>query len=845
MQGKRYGHSEDLDAYLARTVYPALFDCLDNAFPEFGWERRGGHWTATRWPADFPYPVGNETPERLMVYPDRPYWVKVHGHEGVRFLALVNGGQSPKGPDFIPAVRKLCDKAGVRFPERSLTPEQAEAARKHEARRSVLDTVMDYARERLRASTAAGKAARAYLHGRGFTDEDIASLGLGLYESASAAREAVLKAGHEEKEAEDAAVLWKKLEGYILIPWADDHGRPLTIYGRWKDKTPPEGTPKTIALPGEGTKRSPLYFDRARAAHQKDLVLVEGVFDAALLQVKGDTRAVASVAAQLNENQVETLRRNHVRSVFICGDPDGGGDRGTLANVAALEKAGIKAYVVPRLPDGKDPDEFVQANGIDAWKDLVLRSEHSSAFRAREIADRHKAGGEAVWTDRSFDEALSFDDRTTDARARVDLDKYFWPAMRTALDLPEETVRACLEDRRREADRTREQKALEEEARAHDNLLEEYRGNLAEMGPEGALRRLHDEIDRLRRGGLRLKAEEVLHVAEELQGHAEYLETFMGKQFIGLRQRTLSTLDEATLGLRGLMLLAAEPNAGKTVLAVQLGTDIVVHNPDACFVFLSLEMTRYEILTRIKSRLAGIHWNKLVFGESFTAEEYGNLQTAERKLRELGDRIVILDGKNFPQATVEKLVREVRAVKERSNATRAFVLVDYLQVFPIPEHEAKFHRTDLDADKWRIGAMKDLRDYLEGDAVMVISEARKPSKDDPWAGNLAAVMGAARGTYTPDMVFLLTPFTDAEIQTTFSLPDKDASVQNKRKALEDEEGRSLVKLTIAKGRDGVKRGKEIPLSFWFMKSDMEEDDSSNGNNVYQSGKVNKGGKVKR
>ena len=50
------------------------------------------------------------------------------------------------------------------------------------------------------------------------------------------------------------------------------------------------------------------------------------------------------------------------------------------------------------------------------------------------------------------------------------------------------------------------------------------------------------------------------------------------------------------------MLLAAAPNVGKTALAVQLGTDIVVHNKDACFVFLSLEMPRAEILTRIKCR---------------------------------------------------------------------------------------------------------------------------------------------------------------------------------------------------------------------------------------------------
>jgi DNA primase len=739
----------------------------------------------------------------------------------------------------VEAVRKLCDRAGVRFPERRLTPEQAEAARKNEARRSVLDAVMEYARACLWST--GGEKARAYLHERGFTDEDIRSLGLGLYGSVSAAREAILKAGHGEREAEDAAVLWVDLQGYILIPWADDYGRPLTIYGRWKEKTPPEGKTKTIALPGEGTKRSPLYFDRARAAGHKDLVLVEGVFDAALLQVKGDSRAVASVAAQLNQNQVETLRRHHIRSVYICGDPDGGGDRGTLANVAALEKAGIKAYVVPRLPDGMDPDEYVQAHGIDAWKALVSRSEHAYGFRAREIVERHKATGEGenVWTDRAFEEALAYDERTTDPRARVDLDRYFWPVMRTSLDLPEETVRECLEERRRQADRNKEQKALEEQARATTRLVEELQRDLDEVGPEAALRRFYDEVDHLRREALSLKkAEEAVCVAEELHAHEERLAKWRGLEYIGLPQKTIEALDQATLGLRGLMVMAAAPNVGKTALAVQLGTDVVVHNEDACFVFLSLEMSRWDILTRIKCRLAEMDWKTLVFGSSkkdpgfYRLEQLESLRKAERKLLEIGDRILILDERNFPDPTVEKLVREVEAMKARTGTTRAFVLVDYLQVLPIPEQEARDIRTELDADKWRIGAMRDLRDYLGGDAVMVISEARKPSgaAGERWGGALADIMGAARGAYTPDIVFLFLPLGDEEIAKKFGLSKTNPKgggekldlekAKEKREALQ-ECGISLNNLIIAKGRDGVTK-RVIPITFWLWRSSFTE-----------------------
>src|SRR6266542_2359919 len=100
----------DLGEFLDHGVYPALFDRLDAAFPEFGWVRRGGGWVATSWPPSFPYAVQHEDPDRVIVYADRPWWIKVHGHHGVRFLDLVNGGRRPSGPDFLAAVRDLAER---------------------------------------------------------------------------------------------------------------------------------------------------------------------------------------------------------------------------------------------------------------------------------------------------------------------------------------------------------------------------------------------------------------------------------------------------------------------------------------------------------------------------------------------------------------------------------------------------------------------------------------------------------------------------------------------------------------------------------------------------------------
>jgi putative DNA primase/helicase len=262
---------------------------------------------------------------------------------------------------------------GVAFPARTLTAEEQAQTRQHEVRRAVLEAVTAYAQEVL--WSAQGTTARAYLHTRGFCEDAIRALGMGLLRSDREIACLLRESGYDLRDAHDHGLLSRKLAGYIVIPWGDEYGRPLTLYGRWPAKRPPEGKPKTIALPGTGSKRSPLYFDRARQASHTEVVLVEGVLDAALLQVLGDTRVIACVSAQLSRLQVQTLVRHKICAVTICLDPDQGGERGVVSCIKSLKAAGIRAYVAPTLPDGLDPDEFVLRDGLAAWRAHIGRAQ--------------------------------------------------------------------------------------------------------------------------------------------------------------------------------------------------------------------------------------------------------------------------------------------------------------------------------------------------------------------------------------------------------------------------------------------------------------------------------------
>jgi hypothetical protein len=272
---------------------------------------------------------------------------------------------------------------------------------------------------------------RAYLHERGFTDNAIRDLRLGLYLDSAGLQNALQGQGHPAEDIKASEVIRKKLEGYITFPWGDEYGRPLTIYGTWSSRTPPnKDTPKKKALKGEGTKAVPYGFDRARRAGHKDLVLVEGLTDGALCQVMGDTRVVACVGAELSHLQVETLKRHRIRSVTICLDPDSAGDNGIRSCVRQLIQGGINAYVAPQLPDGLDPDDFLIKHGIEAWRGHIAQAIHSYRYKAELIIRENKTNG--AWTDQGRDVAVEEAIRFAALLPRDQQDqlfRHFWPEL--------------------------------------------------------------------------------------------------------------------------------------------------------------------------------------------------------------------------------------------------------------------------------------------------------------------------------------------------------------------------------------------------------------------------------
>ncbi len=390
-----------------REDYCAIHDALNNEViphlsveaiytaPEHAWKERGSR----KYKGGCPWHKSQSGTSFVVNTETMQWWCAgcQVGGGPIQYLHKLRGGAgtSPRGLGYIQIVRELFEIAGLQIPVKEVTQAVAERLRRLDDRRSALRALHEYAQQALWSPE--GEAAREYLHQRGIDDESIRLFELGLYVSSQDASRAVASSGVGDQALQDACICWPKAEGYITVLWNDEHGRPLTFYGIYPErtKTPPGGKPHKLAWPNpkdgdnclEQTKRSPLLFDRVRRAGHNEIIVVEGVIDALVLHASGDDRVVACAAAQLSRDQVRTMENCNVQKITICLDPDDAGNAGIQSCLRSLDEVGIEAFVAPRLPEGLDPDDFVIIRGIDRWREHIAQAIPGSIYHVKKLLE--------------------------------------------------------------------------------------------------------------------------------------------------------------------------------------------------------------------------------------------------------------------------------------------------------------------------------------------------------------------------------------------------------------------------------------------------------------------------
>ena len=97
------------------------------------------------------------------------------------------------------------------------------------------------------------------------------------------------------------------------------------------------------------------------------VILVEGLFDLAVLWQAGFRNTTCAIGTQLTHAQLAQLAEQPHRSVYIAFDQDDNqaGQKGSRQLARRLQGAGIRAHIV-QLPHGHDPNSYFVAGATAA-----------------------------------------------------------------------------------------------------------------------------------------------------------------------------------------------------------------------------------------------------------------------------------------------------------------------------------------------------------------------------------------------------------------------------------------------------------------------------------------------
>ena len=276
---------------------------------------------------------------------------------------------------FIEAVRIVASKCGK---ELSITTYNNNVSQALKEENEIMDLTQKFFLNNLR--TKFGKDALEYLKNRGLNEDIIKEFGIGLsLDSNDSLYQLLLKKNYDIKKLLDLGLVnsvngktYDMFTRRITFPLWDKDGNIVgfsaRVYRNEKDVSKYMNSRESKLF----KKGETLYnYHKAKdiAKRERKIIVVEGFMDAIRISSIGIKNVVALQGTAMTTEQVQLLKKLRVK-VILCLDNDNAGLIATINNGDELIKNEIETEVI-RLSGEKDPDEYILANGGEAFKNNV------------------------------------------------------------------------------------------------------------------------------------------------------------------------------------------------------------------------------------------------------------------------------------------------------------------------------------------------------------------------------------------------------------------------------------------------------------------------------------------
>ncbi len=287
--------------------------------------------------------------------------------------------------DYVGALQFLAARCGITLPDDD-SPVQKGTGRSRILEINLM--AAKFFREMLFSPT--GAPGMAYFSGkRGLSGAVIRRFGLGYAPgSFNALRDRLRIQGCTDEELIDANLcqrsrknektVYDTFRNRVMFPIIDVSGNVVAFGGRVLDDSKPKylNSAETAAFK---KSRNLFALNYAKNHTEDGLVLCEGYMDVIAMHAAGFENAVATLGTAITPDHARIMKK-YTDKVVISYDSDEAGRSAAEKALRILADVGIDAKVL-RIPDAKDPDEYIKTHGRESFARVLKGSKSKFDYR--------------------------------------------------------------------------------------------------------------------------------------------------------------------------------------------------------------------------------------------------------------------------------------------------------------------------------------------------------------------------------------------------------------------------------------------------------------------------------
>ncbi|MBA7522849.1 DNA primase [subsurface metagenome] len=362
----------NISDWINNEVYPAIFERVDQIFPEHNFQRYRNGWRSQTYLNGSKH---KDRPDKTVITSRAPYCI------------LEQGGEVKNLYDYIKDRDALDDKQTLEI----LSQLSGEPLPKwdyiqsgnYQVKRTldqILEDAQSYFVYCLMNSPGAKKVMDYLKIDRGYSEIDVKAMDLGFIPSQAKLLKHLEKIkNHKTQDINKALKLTRSIgENHILtIPFRESGGQIRGfIFRTIKEDIQPKYHYST------DLKKRDILFNLKAIKGDKDLIIMEGLLDALISEARGLNNVVALGGSSINIFQIKEAIKRGAKKITLCLDNDKPGEEATLRAMTLLNNHTDLPVFVATLPEGiKDPDQFIKQKGIEPLQEAIDKAVKSYVYK--------------------------------------------------------------------------------------------------------------------------------------------------------------------------------------------------------------------------------------------------------------------------------------------------------------------------------------------------------------------------------------------------------------------------------------------------------------------------------